>query len=294
VTVHLIRGGRTFAGAAACALVAGCQSQVSLQLATSGALDAAQATHVRLAISGVQLTDESGNVTTFDSADGGVKEMFDYDGGATLTLLSGAEVPSGRYVSVALSFNPVGAEVENEANQTRSIVVPTDPSPVDADFTLARKDGATIWMNLDLRLSLADQTTTTNNWRLVPRMAVVDLDRSASLTGTISAANRNSSACLQGRTEPDGAAVYAYPLPDLTPYDESPNASPHPTGTVLVSWNSDGTGSYAFTHLSPGSYTIALTCVASQDDPLSDQNLPFVAAASVALAEEEDATLDFE
>lgn len=272
-------------------LLAACDNRVSLQLASSGSLDVQD---VKLAVSQVRLRDEGGNVTVLPSADTELHDLADYDTGAELTLLSDEGIPAGHYTGVSVLFAAAGAQVVNSSGQAFPIAVQSDPPYAPVDFTVSRRDTASLRANIDLRLSLSDRSASSGSWQLVTNLHVVDLSKSATVGGAISAAVRNSSACLQGRAQPTGASVYAYPQSDLTPYDESQNASPHPVGTVTVTWNGDSTGSYRFAHLAPGSYTLALSCVASQDDPVDDQDLPFAASASFPLDDGESATVDLD
>lgn len=272
-------------------VLAGCDADVSAKLATSGALGAQ---HVRLAVSSIELTDDAGNVTALGPADAGLNDLMDFRDGATIALLSGEKVGLAHYVKVGLKFDPADAEIVDANGDSWPISVPGSATSADVDFTLNDGDSASLFVGLDLRLSLSERTTTSNSdWRLVPRLNAVDLDHEASLSGTVAKVVADSSDCLQGRTDPEGAAVYAYPEPDLTPYDESSSASPHPTATAEVLWNADGSGSYVFPHLTPGDYTIALTCEGSQDDPLVLDSLVFVDHANAALDGGDVATLDF-
>ena len=271
--------------------LAGCDADVSLKLATSGALDAQ---HVRLAVSSIELTDDAGAVTTLNPDDAGINDLVDFKDGATITLLSSEKMGLAHYVKVGLTFDPTDAELVDANGDPWPITVPGSATSADVDFTLDDGDSASLFVGLDLRLSLSDRTTTSSaDWRLVPRLNDVDLADEASLSGTIAKVVADSGDCLQGRTDPEGAAVYAYPQPDLTPYDESSSASPHPTATAEVLWNADGSGSYVFPHLTPGDYTVALTCEGSQDDPLVLDNLLFVDSANASLADGDVATLDF-
>lgn len=276
------------AAPAALLLLAGCQSQVSVQAASSGALDA---DHVRLAVDQVLLRDSGGTVVPLDSDDTGVKDWLAFGGGATLTLVSGARLPQGHYVGLALAFGASGAELDH-GGATDPIDVSNASGFTGIDVSVQGNDTLTLWVGMDLRLSLSDQTSSGGGFALLPRLNVVDLGHAGSLSGTIAASVEQSQGCLQGRTAPDGAAVYAYPVTGLAPYDDSASAAPHPTATAKVAWNADDTGSYAFPHLAPGSYTIALSCVASQDDPIAAQGLTFAARGDVAVREGGAATLD--
>jgi hypothetical protein len=269
-------------------VLSGCSSSVSLQLAASGAFDAQQA---KLAVSGVYLLDDGGSLVTLESQDAGAHNLLEFEDGNVVTLLSDTEVPEGHYVGLALGYDATPSEIVDAAGTSHSVSVPSALSFADIDFTVGKGDSASLWAGLDLRLSLSDQTASDGTFKLVPRLNPVDLNQSASLSGVISAALRESDECLQGRSTPDGAAVYAFPASDITPYDEYPAASPHPTATAAVTWNSDDTGSYAFPQLTPGTYTVALSCLAAEDDPLVYQGLAFVVQRDITLSAGESGSL---
>jgi hypothetical protein len=272
-----------------CLPLAACDNTASLTLAASGALDVQD---VRLAVTQVQLQDEAGDIVTVDSADTGVHDLRDFNSGTSIAVLSGAGIPSGRYTGVALTFEANSAQVVTADGSTFPISMPADPVFSPTDFSVLRHDSAPLWAGLDLRLSLSDRSGTDGTWRLVPHLAIANLDTAATLSGAIAAAVGNSENCVQGRGNHDGAAVYAWAAANVTPHDESPDAEPA-RATVEVTWNSDGSGRYAFPHLAPGAYTVALGCVSAQDDPQSAQGQVFAASGQITLDEDGDATLDF-
>ena len=269
--------------------LAGCENAITLSLSASGALEARS---VQLGVKSVRLQDDAGNVVELDSGDTAVRDLLALRDGGQLTLLNDVALARGRYTGLALVFAPEGAQIETSAG-TFPIEVPADPPFAPVDFTVLRKDAASVRASLDVRLSLSDRTAVDGTWQLIPRLNVVNLDTDATLSGSIAPQVRNSAACLQGGSAPAGAAVYAWPAAGVTPEDESASAAAHAVATAVVAWNADGSGRYQFPHLAAGDYTLALNCASAQDDPQAAQGQPFAASGEVSLGEGESGTLDF-
>lgn len=273
-----------------------CNPQISVDLTTSGVFEAQQ---VSMTIHTVYLLDEDGTLITLASEDSSTYDLLELRGGSTIRLLNEAEIPEGRYVGFAIAIDADSAYVQTGDGARHAI----QTAPVvfsDADFEVSRneltqRESRSFSVNLDVRLSFSDQTEAYGTYTFQPKLNVVDLDTSASLGGAISGGLAWSDECLAGRSDPDGAAVYAFSGADAEPYDGYSSAQTGPLVTAALQWNAPtATAAYAFSQLAPGTYTIALTCRAYADDPLVYQALPFLATATLSLTagEAAEANLD--
>lgn len=276
---------------AAAMSVAGCDTEISIDLTASGVLDANE---VVMAVEAVYLLGEDGSLVTLASGDTSGRNLLSYRDGSPIGIVSDAQLEPGRYVGVALVISDNSSHVE--AGDGAWYPIEELPTLVfsDVDFEIERGDKKALLVGLDVRLSLSNQTATRGLYTFQARLNAVDQDRRGSLSGAISSDLVLSDSCLDGRSAPTAAGVYAFAGSDVEPRDDYPGAAPAAKAIAPVFWDGFSSAAYQFPSLAPGTYTIALACQAADDEPGAYQDLPFVIAAVITIAAGEAASLDLD
>jgi hypothetical protein len=126
---------------------------------------------------------------------------------------------------------------------------------------------------------------------LRPALRVVDMTQYGTLSGTVAMAQVTAAGCTSDLSLDIGNAVYIYSGLNATP-DDFDTTDPQPVATAAVTQS--GTGDYVYkTILSPGDYTVAFTCQAIDDLPLTDEAIVFVQATNAPLADGQTLSINF-
>lgn len=258
-----------------CLLTAGCDPRLDLELSVSGMDDISA---LELEIDGVDLLDEDGeNYDIGDSQDLDLAEAFD---GETLSLLSDEKLAEGRYTGLRLSFSDsVGSLVQDDGG-TLDVEADSLSSYTDIDLEAGEDDALSRIVVLELRFSLSDPGDGGTR-DLRPYLRVLDPDTTGSISGSVAADLVEDGDCRQGRDAAQGLAVYAFEGEDVEPVDFL-SGRDGPVASTPVRASGDGYV-YDFAYLEPGTYTLALSCDADGEDPLSDDGLSFEEAHTVTL-----------
>lgn len=264
--------------------LAGCESKVSVDLsvADAGGLDT-----VNLAIEGVDLLDDEGEVHALDT---GFESSIDLRGlidGQTLRLIDGAEVQNGHYTGLRLRFADDGHTVRDAEGSTSELTVSSASAFADLDTDLGEDESGQWIATLDLRFSLQRLAS---GYSLTPQMRGVEASRAASVSGSIDADAVEATACRQGRAAGIGVAVYLYPGTIANPADFNRSRS-GPVASAPAR-SSDGGYVYDLPYLVPGTYTMAWTCDADDDVPDVDDALDFTLGPTFTLDEGEAQQFD--
>jgi hypothetical protein len=137
---------------------------------------------------------------------------------------------------------------------------------------------------LDLRQSLSFDNDT-DEYTFTPVMRAVDTTEASRIDGDVSVT------CPAGDSLSQGA-VYLYSGRDVTP-DDLDGAGVEPFATAPVFTTTAGNAFfYSLRFLPEGDYTLALTCIGNDDDPVTDEDLEFRNIINVELDRNETITLD--
>jgi hypothetical protein len=263
---------------------------------------------VRLSISAVELlSDDRGDERFEFDPPLVISDLLALQGGATRVLVNEDELRTGTYDGVRLFLNDDDSWVEDDQGARFDLFTPgqapaiggNDYLQADLSWRVREDDTTSLILDLDARQAI---------WRpdgedfylLVSATTLLLEAESASLSGTVAEDWLNDGGCTNDLAADKGNAVYLYPGSAATPGDmflntsgdRIDNTSPTRTATVTQDAGS-GAYEYEFPFLSPGSYTLALTCQALDDTPQLDEPLQFVTTLSASLDAGENPTLDF-
>lgn len=269
------------------ALLSGCESSLTVDL-TDGPVD--DADEVVLNLKSVKLLTEDDEVVTLSLDDDTPFNLLDYRNGATYRLVSGASVDNQRYVGIALVFDSDGSYVTRSDGGVVTIETPSVLDFSDIDLTIGDQDDKDLVLDLNLRFSLID--TGTGTYDLEPVVRAVQPGSTGTITGAVAASIVEGDDCRQGRALTAGVAVYAFEGSSATPADYDGQNSLVDAASVALD---DASGDYRYElhYLPEGSYTLALTCEADEDDPAAADGIAFEDSDTVTVDAGETSELDF-
>lgn len=272
---------------AAIALLSGCESQITVDLTdgpTDGALD------VVLDIDSVTLLADDNSTVTLALDTPGPVDLLAFRNGETYRLVQDEGIDPDRYVGIALNFASTGSFVTLANGTQATINPPLSRTYADIDITVSDVDDEELVIDLNTRFSLVD--TGTGTYDLEPMVRAVRPSETGTATGQVSAAIVEGTACAQGRPFGTGVAVYAFSGSSVTPADYVGQTNLVAADDVEPDLTS---GAYRFElHFLPaGSYTLALTCEADEDDPATDDAVTFTSSGNVTVPASGTVQLNF-
>lgn len=205
-------------------------------------------------------------------------DLLALNSGTSAVLLDAYPLPAGQYswIRLLVDADPRIAGdsylvLKNDSNQYEIEIPSGDQSglKLNRGFTVPAGGHASFTIDFDLRksvhLPLSDLV-----YVLRPTLRIVDNVVVGAIAGTV---DLTAATCAS-------PAVYVYAGSGVAP-DDIGGAGANPVTTARVDTT---TGRYRAAFLEPGSYTVALTCAASQDDPAIDDNIAFTGAANVTVS----------
>jgi hypothetical protein len=263
-----------------------------------------EAEHVFVQFSGVEIKPANGSSFTvpfLDADDNPITRTIDLlnlQRGLRDLLLEEYVLPAGKYNWMRLQVNaeadgvldsfivingaqhelhvPSGAETGLKINTTFEII-----EGAQSDYTI----------DFDLRKSVHQPEGQTSPYGPVyflrPTLRLVATDASGSIAGTLDPAN--AFAAVTTCSTPESYAVYVYSGAGVLP-DDVDGLGAEPITTAIV--GSDNGYRYRVAYLEAGTYTVAATCQADQDQPRVDDSttVNFVHAADVTVTSGQETT----
>ncbi len=263
---------------AAFALLSGCETHLTVDL-TDGPTDGAQ--EAVLAIDSITLLAEDNSTITLAIDDPGPVDLLAFRNGETLRLIGDETVRPDRFTGIALNFASTGSFVTLDDGSEAAINVPATRTFADIDLVLGEFESESLVIDLNLRFSLAD--TGSGDFDLDPVVRAVRPSEAGTVTGIVTAALVESTACRAGRPIGTGVAVYAFSGSNVTPADYVGQANLVGADDVEPD-PASGAYRYELHFLPAGSYTLALTCQADADDPATDDAVTFTASGNASVS----------
>lgn len=264
--------------------------QMSVQV-TDAPVDAAEQVVVRFTGISFKPADEAPVVVTFVIPRD--IDLLALAGGDAAPLISNLTVPAGAYewmrLHVDADFDTVYDSYIQIDGSQYELRVPSGSESglkLNGGFVVPQGGVASYTLDFDLRKSVVEPIGQPGYF-LKPVIRMVNNAQVGSLTGMVDAALL-ASACTGDAT----GAVYLYQGADVVP-DDVDGVLPDPLASGAVTLQGDGTYRYTIAFLSPGSYTVAWTCDAADDQPESSEDLAFSPAANVSIVTGETTEQNF-
>jgi Domain of unknown function (DUF4382) len=240
-------------------------AQVSMSVADAP-VDGAQAVVVKF--TGVELTANSGNPVTITFAQPKTIDLLN-QGGTASAVLFNQPVPSGSYGQVRLMVvadgDPNNSYITLSDGTQHGLQVPSGSETglkLVAGFTVPSSGVVDYTIDFDLRKDLTCPSGQAPVCTLKPADRLVDNTTVGNIQGVVSN-TLVPAGCTPG--------VYLYNGTVTAPEDMNSGApssdTNQPLGSKVPVATSQPPYYYQFTFLPPGTYTVAFTCQAAQDNP---------------------------
>jgi hypothetical protein len=268
-------------------LLAGCEGEVTLDLATDLPTDP-NITQIVVNVRGVEFSTSGGGTETLEFRDSQPIDLITLaDDSGVFRMFTDEELSEGNYTGVRLLFDEdrLDDAFVSLANGTEYPLNVTqgDHAPLRFDIDDNDNSSESFTLVLDLRKSLSFDDDS-DEYTLTPALRAVATEDMSRIEGTLSINCPGSGSLGEG-------AVYLFEGRNVTP-DDIDGAGVEPFATSPVFTAQGGTFFYALRYLPAGDYTLAVTCVGNDEDPLADDDLRFRNATNVNLDEQEIITLD--
>ena len=275
---------KLLAMSAAGALLTGCGGSSSdngqLKVAiTDAPVDDADSVFV--AFAGIEVKPADGPAFMLEEFDPPmVIDLMDLQDGVSQEMVD-ATVPAGQYnwMRLAVNLDEDGVIDESEMDSTSYIVIDEMPYALwvpsgdqsglklNSGFIVPQGGLTDFTIDFDLRKSVHLPMNGDMRYVLKPSLRIVDNTVVGSIYGNVdpNLLTGDASTC----------AVYAYEGDGVTPDDVGSATEPLTSAGVKLDLVEEGQYGYRIAFLLPGTYTVALTCEADQDDPGTDDDITF-------------------
>ena len=268
-------------------LLAGCDTSITVDL-TDGPTDGA--TEILLELDSITLLADDNSTVTLALDTPGLVDLLALRNGETFRLVDGKTIRADHYVGIALNFGSTGSFITRTGSPQASISTPTTRTYADIDVTLSDFSSEHLVIDLNTRFSLVD--TGAGTYALEPVVRALRPSDGGTATGLVAATIVEGTACRQGRSLGDGVAVYAFSGSGVTPADYVGQSNLIAADDVEPDAAS-GEYRYELHFLPAGSYTLALTCEADEDDPATDDAVVFTSSFNVSVPANGTVQLNF-
>ena len=253
------------------------------------------ATSVVVAFTGVELMG-SGGMTSFILPSEQSIDLLKYQGNASAVLLSGVSVPAGDYQWIRLDIDAANSYLITSSGGRFPLDIPSSSQSglkLVSGFTVAQGGTADFTIDFDLSRSLTlDNAGGTSTYTLKPALRLIDMQQVGSVKGTVAASLSIGGTLITAAT--CSPAVYVYTGTGIVPqgYNVVVSGGTSPLASATVSLDAT-TGDYTYTvgFLAPGTYTLAVTCAAS--DTSGSASLAFSVGKTAAVTADTTTTVDF-
>jgi hypothetical protein len=272
-------------------VLAGCgggsaDSTGSLSLAiTDAPLD--EAKHVYVKFSGFELHGPQG---TFEvTIEPEQIDLLAFNEGLSETLLDQQTVTAGHYEWIRLKVDTKDIRdtyLVLKDDSEHELTIPSNAQTglkLNRGFNVPAGGSASFTIDFDLRKSLVESAS---GYHLKPVLRIEDNALVGAVAGTVDLPHYGC--------DESGNAVYVFSGHDATLADINTGLSSGPLTTAEVKYHTE-TASYSYraAFLSPGNYTIALTCDAEKDNAEATEEVNFQASYNVTVAADQVTTQSF-
>lgn len=222
-------------------------------------------------------------------------DLLEQQNGNSELLLDEVEVAAGEYDWIRLGVNagPNATFITIDGNQSE-LDVPSGQNTglkLVSGFTVTQGNPADLTIDFDLRKSIIE--TGNGNFKLRPALRLIDNTEAGEIAMTATNTFISDNQCGENS---DKHGVYVFTGADVEPSDVNVNDEEgvDPVTTVPLTLDEEETDTYTATaaFLEPGTYTVAYTCNAEDDDPEADDNLNFSEVTNVEVEADGTATYD--
>ncbi len=263
------------------------RGQVSLWVSGTAAIQ--DFDEVVVQFSQATFINEDGDAEVIELDDPVRVDLLSFTGDQAESLFEDRTLPSGNYRSIELQID---SDEDSETSyvryadgRTAVLFVPQDQESklklrLDGDIEIEDGETTVLAVAFELRKSLRRIDNAT--YELHPAVRLVLNREVGVVSGSVAGGLISGNSC----------AVYAYAGANIIP-DDIDDVGAEPVSTAAVTTASDGLFRYEVGPLEGGSYTLALTCEADQEDPEESDALEFVRTINADVKAEVTVTANF-
>jgi hypothetical protein len=261
----------------------GSASQGTLNLGITDGPPMLDGEHVDVVIefNGVEVKPADGAAEQIDFSEPRTITISNYQGDERTFLLDGVLLDAGRYNWVRLKMNAeeqtLDSKIVFKNGNEYSLFIPSAHQSglkLNHPFTLDAGGLVDLTVDFELGKSVVAPKGLSPDYLFKPVLRIVETNIATVITGSVDRAlleddtGELSAACADG-----GIFVYGYPAASGDPDDMGSSTNPPETTEAVVLNNSTGVDEYSYTigFMSPGIYTLALTCDADLDLAETDE-----------------------
>jgi hypothetical protein len=257
-------------------LLSSCGSSASSSIAialTDSPADGAQ--NVVVEFVAIQFQPDIGPIVTIDFTSPTQIDLAKLQNGANEPILQSG-MPAGHYQWLQFLVSATSGAMDSyivlaDGSQHSLVLTASGQTGlrVNGGFTLSPGVGSTFVIDFDARKSVLNPQPSSSDYQLQPVLRMLDYTQAGNIIGTVQGAFITTG-CMP--------VIYTYAGVVVNPSDLN-NTAPAATQPVTESpvTLNDASGAYQFTaaFLPPGTYTLAFTCDAGNDDPAAADSLIF-------------------
>jgi len=244
--------------------------------------------------SGIEIQAASGERLTFDFETPRQIDLLALSGGSREFLLSDQKLPAGQYdwirLKVEAKSDILDSYIELKDGSTRSLKIPSANQTglkLVRGFEMPLGGITDLTIDFDLRKSIHTPSDLNDDYILRPTLRMVDNAEVGKIEGVIDPV-------LIKKPDNPACTVYIFEGPEVTP-DDIDGLGAEPVTTAVVKFDVD-TGQYTYraAFLNAGEYTVALTYMAADDDPETDDEIEFDKIAQLTVSTGPATSYDFQ
>ncbi len=278
----------------ALALLTACEGSLNLDISATPP-EAVNAAVLR--ITGLSLERTDGTLLDIDLNPAVEIDALKLDRGAISTLLSAHELAAGDYAALSLRLSATTQTLDSyleaaDGGQAPLVLSAGSAATANQGFSIRQDETTSLTLHFDLRSSLLPASNAAGDRLIAPRLRLVELADSGSVSGRVADALLATGDCASDADPARGQVIYVYSGLDISP-DDLDGISPDPLTTALIT-PSELNADYVVSFLPSGDYTLAISCDADLDDPDRDDSLSFVATRNVSITAGSTSSVHFD
>lgn len=252
------------------------------------------ADRVEIVFTGIALKPVGGNEDVYLFTEPKVLNLLSLQGAVSAALMDNQSVPAGRYNWARLLIDDSRLTFERDG-QEFSMMVPSGAETgliLNRGFVVDVGGQANFTIDFDLRKSVHLPQNDSNTYILRPTLRIVDNASVGHVTGTVDLPLLQSEASCFNSTGSVDAAVYVYSGNSVGGDIGNADSAMAPVTTALLAQHGSNYD-YAVGYLSTGTYSIALVCGASGDQPSQVDTLSVLRNGTVTVEQDKTVRYDF-
>lgn len=260
------------------------KGQLTLSI-TDAAID--EITEVWVRFKFIELKPADGSAVTIEFDSPVDINLLDLQGSLSQDFFTGITVDAGVYnwirLDVSVSADGVlDSYIVMKDGAMHELDIPSGAQTglkINTPFTVGEHSDVHLTIDFDLRRSIVMNN---GEYKLKPTLRLVDNAEAGAINGSIVSDMTIGANCSDD--QPDtGNAVYVFAGADAV-FDDIDNQDPEPVTSALMTLNAE-TGEYDYEvgFLPAGDYTVAYTCMADLDDPVTDDAITFFSLGNMTV-----------